>query len=52
MSYKTARWCMAGWDAVEKAESDGKLLGVMQLADRYERPVLLFPSEWKLRKEL
>jgi peptide chain release factor 3 len=49
MSYKTARWCMAGWDAVEKAESDGKLLGVMQLADRYERPVLLFPSEWKLR---
>jgi peptide chain release factor 3 len=52
LPFASARWAMAGWAAVDKAKADGKLLGVRMLEDTYSRPVLLFPSEWKLNAVL
>jgi len=52
MSYNHARWAIAGWLAVQKAQTDGKLLGVRLLEDVHGRPVLLFASEWKLNSVL
>ena len=46
--YSGARWALAGWDAVDRAQDDGKLMNVRKLSDLYGRPVLLFPSEWRL----
>jgi peptide chain release factor 3 len=36
------RWVGGGWEAVEKADKDGKLYGVYVVKDRWNRPVLLF----------
>ena len=47
MSYTLARWVDGGWDAVEKADADGKLFGIMIVQDRWQRPVLLFRNDWK-----
>ena len=50
MAFTCARWALAGWDAVDAADADGKLYGVRQLSDRYGRPVLLFNAEWKMSR--
>ena len=33
--------------AVDKADADGKLFGIMIVQDRWKRPVLLFRNDWK-----
>ena len=48
VSFTGARWALSGWDAVDEAIDDNKLLNVRTLSDTYGRPVLLFPSEWRL----
>lgn len=47
LGYSLARWAEGGWDAVDKADADGKLFGIMIAQDRWERPVLLFRNDWK-----
>eukprot|EP00978_Attheya_sp_CCMP212_P005913 scaffold13199_cov62-Attheya_sp.AAC.5 len=47
IGYNLARWVDGGWDAVEKADADGKLFGIMVVQDRWKRPVLLFRNDWK-----
>jgi peptide chain release factor 3 len=47
LNYSLARWVDAGWEAVEKADADGKLFGIMIVQDRWKRPVLLFRNDWK-----
>ena len=47
LSYSLARWVEGGWDAVDKADADGKLFGIMIVQDRWQRPVLLFRNDWK-----
>jgi peptide chain release factor 3 len=47
LGYSLARWVEGGWDAVDKADADGKLFGIMIVQDRWKRPVLLFRSDWK-----
>jgi peptide chain release factor 3 len=47
ISYTLARWADGGWDAVDKADADGKLFGSMIVQDRWKRPVLLFRNDWK-----
>jgi peptide chain release factor 3 len=47
LAYSMARWADGGWDAVEKADAEGKLFGIMIVQDRWNRPVLLFRNEWK-----
>lgn len=47
LGYTLARWVDGGWDAVDKADADGKLFGIMIVQDRWKRPVLLFRNDWK-----
>jgi peptide chain release factor 3 len=47
LGYTLARWADGGWDAVDKADADGKLFGTMIVQDRWGRPVLLFRNDWK-----
>lgn len=47
IGYTLARWADGGWDAVDKADKDGKLFGLMIVQDRWKRPVLLFRNDWK-----
>ena len=47
LSYSLARWVEGGWEAVDKADAEGKLFGILQTQDRYGRPVLLFRNDWK-----
>lgn len=47
IAYSIARWADGGWDAVDKADADGKLFGSMIVQDRWKRPVLLFRNDWK-----
>jgi len=47
IGYDLARWVDGGWDAVDKADADGKLFNIMIVQDRWQRPVLLFRNEWK-----
>ena len=47
IAYTLARWADGGWDAVEKADANGKLFGIMIVQDRWRRPVLLFRNDWK-----
>jgi peptide chain release factor 3 len=47
LGYSLARWAGGGWDAVDKADKDGKLFGIMIVQDRWKRPVLLFRNDWK-----
>jgi len=47
LGYSLARWVDGGWDAVDKADDDGKLFGIMIVQDRWKRPVLLFRNDWK-----
>jgi peptide chain release factor 3 len=47
LGYSMARWVDGGWDAVAKADAEGKLFGIMIVQDRWNRPVLLFRNEWK-----
>lgn len=48
VAFQFARWALAGWDAVDDAVKANKLLNIRTLSDTYGRPVLLFPSEWRL----
>lgn len=48
LPYQYARWAMAGWEAMDEAQAEGKLMNVRKLQDGYGRPVILFPSEWRL----
>mmetsp|Transcript_4951 Transcript_4951/g.8063 ORF Transcript_4951/g.8063 Transcript_4951/m.8063 type:complete len:642 (+) Transcript_4951:42-1967(+) len=48
LGYTQARWVGGGWDAIKKAEEDGKLYGVYICQDRWNRPVLLFRNPWKV----
>jgi peptide chain release factor 3 len=47
ISFSLARWALGGWEAVDKADKDGKLFGIMIVQDRWKRPVLLFRNDWK-----
>eukprot|EP00562_Extubocellulus_spinifer_P032293 CAMPEP_0178713394 /NCGR_PEP_ID=MMETSP0699-20121125/19393_1 /TAXON_ID=265572 /ORGANISM="Extubocellulus spinifer, Strain CCMP396" /LENGTH=624 /DNA_ID=CAMNT_0020362211 /DNA_START=100 /DNA_END=1974 /DNA_ORIENTATION=+ len=47
LTYTLARWVDGGWDALEKADADGKLFGILIVQDRWKRPVLLFRNDWK-----
>lgn len=47
IGFTLARWADGGWDAVDKADKDGKLFGSMIVQDRWQRPVLLFRNDWK-----
>jgi peptide chain release factor 3 len=47
--YDSARWCEAGWEEVDAADAKGLLFGVMQLKDMFDRPVLLFRNQWKVK---
>jgi peptide chain release factor 3 len=47
IGFTLARWADGGWDAVDKADKEGKLFGTMIVQDRWKRPVLLFRNEWK-----
>ena len=47
LSYTLARWVDGGWEAVDKADKDGKLFGILIVQDRWKRPVLLFRNDWK-----
>ena len=47
LSYSLARWVDGGWEAVDKADANGKLFGIMVVQDRWKRPVLLFRNDWK-----
>ena len=47
LGYSLARWADGGWEAVDKADADGKLFGIMIVQDRWQRPVLLFRNDWK-----
>jgi len=47
LGYTLARWADGGWDAVDQADADGKLFGIMIVQDRWNRPVLLFRNDWK-----
>ena len=47
INYTLARWADGGWEAVDKADKDGKLFGILILQDRWKRPVLLFRNDWK-----
>ena len=47
IGFTLARWAEGGWDAVDKADQDGKLFGTMIVQDRWGRPVLLFRNDWK-----
>lgn len=46
--YAYARWVGGGWEAIDRAEKDGKLFGVYVCQDRWNRPVLLFRNPWKV----
>lgn len=45
LPYQHARWAMGGWEKVDEAQADGKLMNLRKMQDVYGRPVLLFPSE-------
>ena len=47
LGYSLARWAEGGWDAVDRADADGKLFGTMIVEDRWKRPVVLFRNDWK-----
>jgi peptide chain release factor 3 len=47
LGYTLARWADGGWDAVDKADAEGKLFGILVVQDRWGRPVLLFRNDWK-----
>jgi len=47
LSFSLARWADGGWDAVDKADKEGKLFGINIVQDRWQRPVLLFRNDWK-----
>lgn len=47
IGFTLARWADGGWEAVDKADKDGKLFGIMIVQDRWKRPVLLFRNDWK-----
>lgn len=47
LGYSLARWADGGWEAVDKADADGKLFNILIVQDRWKRPVLLFRNDWK-----
>ena len=47
LPFVAARWVTEGWDALKREE---RLFEVHTAQDRFERPVLLFKSDWHLRR--
>jgi peptide chain release factor 3 len=47
LPFMAARWVSEGWDALRSAE---RLYDVYTARDRFEQPVLLFRSDWHLRR--
>jgi peptide chain release factor 3 len=47
LPYTAARWVSGGWEALEKG---GRLFEIFTAQDRWQRPVLLFRSEWHLQR--
>ncbi len=47
LPYTSARWVIDGWDALK---NEDRLYEVLTAQDRLGRPVLLFRSEWHLRR--
>jgi len=47
IGYTLARWADGGWEAVDRADKEGKLFGIMIVQDQWGRPVLLFRNDWK-----
>jgi peptide chain release factor 3 len=47
LPFVAARWVAEGWEALRKAD---RLYEVLTARDRFERPVLLFRSDWHLRR--
>jgi len=51
LPYRLARWVDGGWGALKKAKGKSQLETLTLTAeDRWQRPVLLFKSEWHLQK--
>jgi len=46
IDFSIARWA-SDWEAVDQANEDGKLFGIMIVQDFFKRPVLLFRNDWK-----
>eukprot|EP00640_Fibrocapsa_japonica_P000987 CAMPEP_0113945122 /NCGR_PEP_ID=MMETSP1339-20121228/38496_1 /TAXON_ID=94617 /ORGANISM="Fibrocapsa japonica" /LENGTH=515 /DNA_ID=CAMNT_0000950535 /DNA_START=304 /DNA_END=1851 /DNA_ORIENTATION=+ /assembly_acc=CAM_ASM_000762 len=46
--FSIARWVEGTWEDVNAVHAEGKLFGVFQSQDRWNRPVLLFRNNWKL----
>lgn len=46
LQFTAARWVADGWEALERA---GRLFETFTAKDRFNRPVLLFRSDWHLR---
>jgi peptide chain release factor 3 len=47
LPFMAARWVSEGWEALKRTDS---LFEVFTAQDRFERPVLLFRSDWHLRR--
>jgi peptide chain release factor 3 len=47
LPFMAARWVTEGWDALKRTD---RLFEVFTAQDRFERPVLLFRSDWHLRR--
>ncbi len=47
LSYTLARWVAGGWPVVEGL---GRMIDILAVQDRWERPVLLFRSKWNLER--
>jgi peptide chain release factor 3 len=47
LPYVAARWVPEGWPALERAN---RLYDIFTAQDRFDRPVLLFKSDWHLQK--
>lgn len=47
LPHKVARWVTEGWGALRES---GRMFDVLTVQDRWQRPVLLFRSEWHLQR--
>lgn len=47
LPFIAARWVSRGWDALRRSD---RLFDVFTAQDRFEQPVLLFKSDWHLRR--
>ena len=50
IGYNSARWAEGGWEKVDAAKAEGILAGAFQAKDKWERPVMLFRNDWKIKQ--